>query len=496
MPATPVTTTIAANGKRAVLPVSNATLVMGTCSTGTDNEIVAIGSTSALTTEFGVGPLVQLAAQYIQIGKAPIYCCRINDSVAATMSAVTKTGAGAGTGTVVNNASVPVDAFDVILEMLSTGIVGVATYRYSLDGGNNYSGTLVTAAGISLGSSGIALTLADGGGPTTGYIDGDLFTFTTNAPGYSATDLGNALTGFQNSSIRVRRIHPATISVVSSTLYSQIRTSLNTLETAYKYTMVILESDDRGAGPEAVATWQAGVLTDFAGTDDDRVQVIAGWHEVQQVLKIGNDTLQLRRPAAWVIGPRQALIDVSEDAGWVEDGALDNAVLAEPTAAAPTGIDIDGRLFTAFEGRGITTVQTYLGRSGIFCGGGFMRVQSTNDFYRVAHRQVMDVACETLYDILLNYVNSSVATNADGTILERDAVAIESRLNAAIKSVLVSVTPQRISPSSDDSYAQVDRTNIISTTKQLLVTVGLIPRAFIDTVALNIGYVISVPVSA
>lgn len=495
MPATPITVNISSNGTRAALPVSNATLVMGTCSSGTDNQLVSVGSTSALTSTFGQGPLVQLAAQYLSIAKAPIYCMRVNDSVAATMSAVAYTRVGASTGTVTNNASAPVDAFSVIIEILSTGVVGTATYRYSLDGGDNYSGTLVTAAGVTLGSSGIILTLADGGGPTTGFEDGDLITFTTTAPGYSSSDLTAAMTAFQNSSVRVRRIHPATTSVTSSTLYAGIRTSLNSLETAYKYCMVILESDDRSAGPEAVATWQAGVLSDFA-TDDDRVQVIGGWHEVSYVLPIGNDAIQMRRPAAWVIGPRQASLDVSEDAGAVNLGSLQNAVLDTPSASNPTGLDIDGRLFTAFEGRGITTVQTYLGRTGIYCGGAFMRVQSTNDFYRVAHRQVMDVACETLYDILLDYINTNVGTNSDGTILEQEAKAIELRLNEAIEATLVKVTPQRISPASNGQYATVDRTNIITTTEQLQVTVALTSRPFIGSITLNIGFVLTIPVAA
>lgn len=494
MPAVPITVNISANGTRAVLPVSNGTLVMGTCSSGTDTQLVSVGSTSALVSEFGTGPLVQLGAQYLSIAKAPIYCMRINDSVAATMSAVTYARVGASTGTVANNASVPNDAYNVIIESLSTGLTGTYTYRYSLDGGVTYSGTLVSAATITLGSSGINLTLADGVGPL-GLSDGDLVSFTTTAPGYGPSDLNVCLTAFQNSSVRVRRIHPATTSVTSSGLYTAIRSALNTLETAYKYTMVILESDDRGAGPEAISTWQSGVLTDFA-TEDDRVQVIAGWCETAMVLPIGNDVLQLRRPLAWTIGPRQASVDVSEDAGAVVDGAIQNLVLSPVSVDAPTGFDLDGRLYTGFEGRGITTGQTYLGRSGIYCGGAFMRVQSTNDFYRVAHRQVMDVACETLYDVLLDYINTNVGTNGDGTILEQEAKAIESRLNAAIEAILVKVSPQRISPSSTGSYAQVDRTNIITTTEQLLVTVGLTSRPFIGSITLNIGYVLSIPVAA
>ena len=148
MPAVPITVNISANGTRATLPVSNATLVMGTSSSGTDTQLVSVGSTSALVSEFGTGPLVQLGAQYLSLAKAHFYAMRINDSVAATMSAVAYARGGASTGTVANNASAPNDAYNVIIECLLTGVTGTYTYRYSLDGGDNYSGTLVSAATI------------------------------------------------------------------------------------------------------------------------------------------------------------------------------------------------------------------------------------------------------------------------------------------------------------------------------------------------------------
>lgn len=270
MPASPLSVSISSNGTRATLPVSNDTLVMGTCSSGTDTQLVAIGSTSALTTEFGVGPLVQLAAQYLSTTGRPVKCMRINDSVAATMSSVTATRIATSTGTVVNNSSAPNDSYDVIIEILSTGTIAATsfTWRYSLDGGDNYSGTLVGAAAVTLGSTGIILTFADNsGGDGTKFVDGDLHSFTTTAPGFASADLTAALTSFQNSDTRVRRIHVASTSVTMSSLYSAIRTALNTLEAAYKYPLIILDSDDRGAGPEAVATWQAGVLTDWTGAD-------------------------------------------------------------------------------------------------------------------------------------------------------------------------------------------------------------------------------------
>lgn len=498
MSATPITATVLP-GTRAPLPVSNATLVIGAASAGTDNAIVKISSTSELLEEFAAastapGPLCHCAAMYLSIAKSPLYCMRINDSAAGVMGSVTKTAAGAGTGTVANNSSVPVDAFSVIIEILSTGTVtaGTFTYRYSLDGGDNYTGTIQGptngggSSNVSLGTTGISVTFADGGGPTTGFLDGDLFSFSTTAPGWGTSDLQAALDAFIASEYRIRRIH--VVGVSSTTLHAAIITRLTTAFNSYKYTRLIEESDDQGGG-ESVATWAASVISDYS-TANNRTVVAAGWIETSLVLNQDNLALQLRRPIAWTIGPRQAAIDVSQDAGAVVDGPLTGVVVSDTYPFAQ-----DGRLATTFEGRGITYAQSYIGRSGIYAAGVFTRSDGADASHRLAHGQVLDVLLETMYDQLLDYINTNVPANSDGTITEAAAASIEAQLNAAVEQSVVQVTPQRISPSDNRSYCVVDRANVISSTHQLRVTLAYQQRPFIDSVALYVSQTLNIPVA-
>lgn len=498
MSATPITATVLP-GTRAPLPVSNATLVIGAASAGTDNAIVKISSTSELLEEFAAastapGPLCHCAAMYLSIAKAPLYCMRINDSSAGTMGSVTKTAAGATNGSVANNSSVPVDAFSVIIQILSTGTVtaGTFTYRYSLDGGDNYTGTIQGptdaggSAAVSLGTTGISVTFADGSSPT-GFTDGDLFSFSTTAPGWGTSDLQAALDAFISSEYRIRRIH--VVGVSSSTIHAAIITRLATAFNSYKYTRLIEESDDQGSG-ESVATWASGVISDYSATSN-RTVVASGWIETSLVLNQDNLALQLRRPVAWTIGPRQAAIDVSQDAGAVEDGPLTGAVVVADTYPFAQ----DGRLATTFEGRGITYAQSYVGRSGIYCAGVFTRSDGADASHRLAHGQVLDVLLETMYDQLLDKINTNIPANSDGTITETAASAIEAQLNGAVEQSVVKVTPQRISPSDDRSYCVVDRSNVMSTTKQLRVTLAYQQRPFIDSVALFVSQTLNIPVA-
>ena len=150
---------------------------------------------------------------------------------------------------------------------------------------------------------------------------------------------------------------------------------------------------------------------------------------------------------------------------------------------------------TTFEGRGITYAQSYIGRSGIYAAGVFTRSDGADASHRLAHGQVLDVLLDTMYDQLLDYINTNVPANSDGTITEAAAASIEAQLNAAVEQAVVQVTPQRISPSDNRSYCVVSRSNVISTTKQLQVTLAYQQRPFIDSVALFVSQTLNYPVA-
>lgn len=489
MSATPVTVTVTGGGA-AALPVTNSTCLFGISSSGTAATPTSVGSISALTTTFGQGPLVDAAALYLQITGQPVYVCRVTQNAVGTMGAVTKTAAGAGTGTVANNSSSPVNAYSVVIVITTTGTVAGTSFafKYSTDGGNNYSAITAGAASITLGTTGISLTFADGGGPTTGFIAGDVFTFTTVAPTYSTGGLTTAVHALiDNAIIRVRRIHA--VGTNGANFHSTLITLAGTTGfNAYKYFRALEESDDLGAGPESVSAWQTGVLTDFA-TQSNRVVVIAGYQ--QTLLQTQQDGVNQQRnvPIAWSVGPRIAALDISQDPGQAPsiDGPLPDTVV---NTTYP--IRQDGRLYTAFEGMGFTYGQSYVGLDGLYCAGGFTRIANSTDvYYRLARCQVVDMVCEQMYQAVLAYLNTSVSANADGTISEQAAQSIEARLNQVVIDTCINVTPQRVSPISSGQYVIVDRTNNIVNTSELKITVVLIPRGFINTVALTIGYRLS-----
>lgn len=67
------------------------------------------------------------------------------------------------------------------IQILTAGAVGVATFRYSLDGGVTYSGPVTTGANIQLGTTGVFVSFFTPGTARPSFSVGDLFQFSINA---------------------------------------------------------------------------------------------------------------------------------------------------------------------------------------------------------------------------------------------------------------------------------------------------------------------------
>lgn len=100
---------------------------------------------------------------------------------------VNKSGTGAGA---VNASGNPTSSASVVVEILTTGEPGVATFRYSLDGGATWSaGTVIPAGGFfPLPGTGITVQFeAAPAGAGTSFIDGDMYALELSTPNFPVT---------------------------------------------------------------------------------------------------------------------------------------------------------------------------------------------------------------------------------------------------------------------------------------------------------------------
>jgi len=94
----------ATNGNLGILPASpgQTQVKIGVCSQGTVNQLVSVGSKSALVAQFGTGRMVDDAALLLDTaGHGPLLCMRVNASIAGVAGSVAKTDPSGATGVTV-----------------------------------------------------------------------------------------------------------------------------------------------------------------------------------------------------------------------------------------------------------------------------------------------------------------------------------------------------------------------------------------------------------
>lgn len=186
------------DGKLSVVKAASTTpVIIGPASSGTANVLTMFSDAAAAETAHGDGAgLIGLGEVLAEVSPAGFVKCAT--SVAASVSAVTASGGATGTLTVTGDATYDFDK--VVVEILSTGVKGVATFRYSLDAYSGdteaertYSETLVTPSGTTFLMPRSGLTLSFDSTSPTVYTAGDSYTFSAKAASSNASDIGTAI---------------------------------------------------------------------------------------------------------------------------------------------------------------------------------------------------------------------------------------------------------------------------------------------------------------
>ena len=161
--------------------VSGTALVAGVCSAGTVGKGYLLGKSSDLNALLGVGPLVdRLRDLFATGGQEPIVIAvPVPGLPGGYIGAVKHTSAGAEPGPEASASGIGAGNADAVLEIVTSGQLGTATYKLSLDGGATWENATATPANgqVTLGASGAILTLAEGA-----HVSGDRYAVIVRGP--------------------------------------------------------------------------------------------------------------------------------------------------------------------------------------------------------------------------------------------------------------------------------------------------------------------------
>lgn len=349
---------------------------IGPCQVGTANTLYGpYYSPEAIYAAHGYGATPEDAALSAGIAGGPVYVMPINASVAAAASSVTHSGTGTGilalTGT-------PLDAYDGTAEILTGAAdlaAGTATFRYTLDGGDNWSAELaMPVSGVySPAGSGQTLTWTNGAG--TAFVAGDTYTWTTTGPGYAAADVTAVLTALRALSKSGEMAYfvlsgKASSAAGSATIAAAAATEMDAFLTAHKFVHIYIQ---------AANDTDAALKTAFASFVNDRVFVVAGEGEI--VSKLSGRIYQ--RNVLQVVEPRIAQIGPSDHPGFVDRGR-------GALAASLKSVTRDEAQTPGLSDARFTTVRTWDNYPGFFVCDFWTMATPGSDYGPGTNRRVMD----------------------------------------------------------------------------------------------------------
>jgi hypothetical protein len=398
-----------------------------------------------------------------------------------TNGAVTQTGSGPA----VTLTGTPSADHDFEIEMTLGGAVATATFQWRVDGGAWTTG-VVTAATVLL-TGGVTANFAVGtyvDGTTytwsstttvdTDFDAGDVHSFTTVAAMWNATDLAEAMEVIKdadeslNWDFLVCAGKHASCSA-AATITAALDVHLTDLENEFQFVGAMIDGGN-GTYSEWLSAFSAvasrRISSWFGDAQTASAKSFAGW---------SNPML----PDLVTAAARAARSLISTDLGRVADEAL-------PGVTAIT--HNEGKTQTLDNGRA-STLCTVRGRPGFYVGNARLLSSPGSDFKFWQHRRIMDVACRTVVQAQSRYYNEFVRTNADGTIDERDALAIEADVESQLRAQLT--TPQNVKGQRGHVSAlsyRVDRTNNVLTTGEIISHTAIRPHGYIKKLTASLGF--------
>ena len=438
---------------------------IGIGGSGTAETILSVGNVNEVASKIGYGELADSLIEFFNNGGRKAYGWRVEPTTEAVIGVVTKTPIGSSTGTIAiakDGSNLVTNGFDVKIEITKTGDDGVAKFKYSTDGGQNYSPELVVPVATTYVITGtnLKLTFTKGAGAVY-WEDGDVFECTVDDPEITNAKVESAVDAFIASSNTFDGI---IVSVpADASLAGSIATKMTNAEAKpnfrYCYSMV-RPALSTSAGQ---AVTQATTL--MASVANDRVQVVTG----EAVLNRSNQADYRDKNVIGIIAGRRSSLGISEDVGVVAKGQLSGIISLRTGWTDTTIEDLDG-LRTV-------TIRQFKGLAGYYPTNGYMS-DAFSDVKKDAWRLVLDKASNVARLSALSFVKVKV----DPTDVEGSTQALQDAISNGLNVMI-----------GDDEI--VDRSVVVPsgqdilTTEEIKVNISIVPFGHASWIGIEIGLI-------
>lgn len=401
----------------------------------------------------------------------------------STTGTSTPGGSNAGYNGLTFSSASLLHGYPLLVVCSGSGALGAATFQYSLDNGNTWSGsTLVPSSGIYVvPNSGLVLTF------TGSLVAGEAWSSFCTPPSFTSTDLANALNAalplLRQLQVTTGTMHvvaiPATAAAAAG-LASALETLLEGAAGNYQYLRGLIQ---------VPTDTDSNIATAFASVSTLRVSWCAGFCYAYSPLT-GQQNLV---SAAFPVAARIAGIAPSQDLGYVDAGALP-VTLGAANATLPAQRDESATPF--LDAARFITLRTIAGYPGVFVTNGRLGAPPGSDYTYLQYGLVIDIAAAAARAALLKFLNASVRVNgqpkkpgdpAFGTLYGPDGRKmtnwVEQRMEEAVVQTGYATAVQAL-PSYSAQVLQ---------TQQLPWAIGVLPLGYVKFIPVTVGFL---PVTA
>ena len=473
----PAITQTELDGALGILPPASGKLlaVIGVSSGGTVDTPATYGNAKAMIADLGVGPLVEAAARHIETTGDPVVIVRTAQTTTGDMGTIDDSGvAGTAQGSITQTAATePLDDYEVVILIVTGGTTGTTgiTYKYSLDGGNNWSLEQALGTSLTLAISGTGVSFDIVTAKT--FVAADTFNVVCTAPAPTAAELGAAIDALKNSAVSWELCHIA--APVDATNFDTIETKFAALQAAGKYRAWI-GSVAVPTAAQTEATYLTALTSAFAAKETIVGELCAG--ACNLISSVSGR--KYRRPVSFAVASLEASVAEHIDIADVNLGSIKGCSIRDDNGNPD---EHDETVNPGLDDLGFTVLRTWEGRGGVFVNVPNLFSAADSDFDIMPKRRVMNLARAATRSYLERRLNQSILVDpTTGFILEAEALEIEAGGRAALQAVL-GPAPK----ASSWSFVVARNDNILST-KTITVTVRVVPLGYVEAIDETIGF--------
>ncbi len=483
MPSQGVSFTILDNGL-GIAPAGsgNTVAVVGVSSIGTSYQPFISPQPQPFVDNFGYGPGPELAAKIANDTGNSVIFVKAATVTPGSNTAVVATRVGTPSTSVMTVTGTPLDSYYGNVKVLATpggtvatvGVTGIVL-AVSLDNQRTIYATanLLTATTYAIANTGLTLNFAAG----TLNV-GDVFAWVSTEPKWSTATAVSAM-----QALVAITTPPVDIMVVGDTASgdaASFDSEMNTLFLGKRFCRLLTNARDAvwgGTSTETESAWMTAIQADYASFVSVNGRTHVGGGHYNFISPISQT--QFRRPMLFGAASRDSDVAIQVDLGRVSDGNIPLVIPLPPDGF----LYHDESLVSGLDGARFMSMWSLAGLPGLYIKNPNSMAAPGSDFKWLQYGHVVDAACTIAYLFFVKRLSDSVRVDSvTGAILPQDKGSLENGCNQRLRNGLTNAGAV-----SSVAATINGATNILST-QQLLVTISIVPLAYLKSINITLTF--------